>query len=88
MHMLCRNKLADYDRCYKVFASHKSAHEAAGLILEHTWRESDDANTVWFLFRVDDLDKANAFVSAPQAGDAAEEAGVIDGEYHYLDSAS
>lgn len=87
MHMPCRNSVTNYDRWVAIFTSHKSAHEKVGLFLQHLWRKSDDANTVWFLFRVDDVDKAKEFISAPAAGDAAEESAVIDGEYHFLEYA-
>jgi hypothetical protein len=86
MHMLCRNRVSDYDRWLQVFTSHERAHEEAGLILEHLWRASSDPAQVFFLFRVDDGDKARRFVSAPEAVGAAATAGVLDGEYHFLDT--
>jgi hypothetical protein len=36
---------------------------------------------------VDDVEGANEFISTAAAGDAAEESGVIDGEYHILEDA-
>jgi hypothetical protein len=86
-HLLCRNTVRDFDRWLRVFSSHKKAHVDAGLILEHLWQASDDPARIFFLFRVEDMEKAKAFISAPDASDAARTSGVIDGEYHFVDSA-
>ena len=34
-----------------------AAHARDGMRLEHLWKNSDDADEVLFLFRVDDLDR-------------------------------
>jgi hypothetical protein len=84
--MLCRNRVSDFDRWLKIFASHRSAHVDAGLILERLWRASEEPDQIFFLFRVDDIEKARSFISAPAASDAADESGVIDGEYYLVES--
>ena len=86
-HMLCRNKVRDFDAWFDIFSSHKTAHAEAGLILEHLWRASDDPNNIFYLFRVTDIAKAKAFISAPDASEAAQASGVIEGEFHFVESA-
>ncbi len=83
--MLCRNRVVDFKLWWEVFSSHAEAHRAAGLDLEHVWRASGDFNNVFFIFRVRDLDKAQAFIDAPEAADAAAASNVLEGEYHFLD---
>ena len=84
-HLLCRNKVHDFDKWLKIFSSHKAAHVKAGLILEHLWQASDDPNNIFYLFRVEDIAKARAFLSAPDASGAAQASGVIEGEFHFVE---
>ena len=86
--MLCRNLVADFAKWKAVFASHASAHREAGLRLMNLWRGLEDANNVYFLFEVTDMDKARAFISNPAAGEAAKTSGVLEGEYHFLESSA
>ena len=76
-YLLCKHKVADYPKWRRVFDSHAEAQREAGLHLLHVLREIADPNTVVFLFRVDDPDKARAFTQAPSASEAAEVSGVI-----------
>jgi len=84
--MLCRNRVADFAKWRAVFASHASAHREAGLRLMNLWRGVEEANNVFFLFEVTSLDKARAFISDPAAAEAGKASGVLDGEYHFLES--
>ena len=86
-YMLCRNTVRDFSKWFGIFRAHKEAHRQAGLILEYLWQDSDDPNTVRFLFRVDDLQKAQSFIAAPEAGAAASDSGVLDGDYHFINAA-
>jgi hypothetical protein len=83
-YMLCRNRVASVARWRRVFDSHASAHRAAGLILKGLWRDAERPTELFFLFEVRDMRKARAFISAPNAADAARESGVRDGEYHFV----
>ena len=85
--MLCRNRVKDYSAWIKVFSSHKQAHLAAGLQLDRVWRAVDDPNNVFFLFRIESIEKANGFIHDPEAAKAGEASGVIDGEYFFVDDA-
>jgi len=48
----------------------------------------EESNNVFFLFEVTSLDKARAFISNPAAAEAGKESGVLDGEYHFLESSA
>lgn len=85
-HLLCRNKVIDFGNWLEVFSSHKKAHVEAGLILKHLWQASDDPNQIFYLFRVENAGKARAFISAPDASEAAQASGVIEGEFHFVAS--
>jgi len=82
---LCRNRVADFARWRKVFASHESAHREAGLRL--LWLAVEQPNNVFFTFQVASLEKAQKFMSNPDAAKAAAASGVIDGEYHFVEDA-
>lgn len=84
-YMLCRNRVRNFAAWRRVFDSHGSAHRAAGLHLLHLWRELGDEDNVRFLFRVDDLKLAQAFVTDPAGAEVGREAGVVDGEIWFLD---
>ena len=52
------------------------------------WRGLEDANNVFFLFEVTDMAKARAFIGNPAAAEAAKASGVLEGEYHFLESSA
>lgn len=85
IRMLCRNKIADFEKWKAVFDSHAGAHREAGLRLEHLWRSVEDPNNIFFVFEVGDIDKARAFINAPDAEEAGRASGVLDGEYHFIE---
>ena len=84
--LLCRNRVKDFDTWKAVLDSHAEAHKKSGLHLASLWRGVDRQDDVFFLFAVSDMDKAREFISAPPAQDAAADAGVIEGEYHFVQS--
>lgn len=86
-HMLCRNKVTDFEKWKAVFDSHTQAHREAGLILQHLWQNIDDPNDVFFLFEVEDIGKAKAFIISPNVPDAQEKSGVIgEPEIYFLNN--
>jgi hypothetical protein len=85
MQLLCRNKLADFETWWAVFETHADTHRNAGLTLEQLWISADDADEVFFLFNVDDRVKAEAFMDAPESTESGLEAGVLDGEYQFIE---
>jgi hypothetical protein len=85
LYMICRNRLARFEKWKRVIDSHANAHRGAGIHLRHLWREVEDPNNVFFVFEVDDIQRARAFISAPEAAEAGKTAGVLDGEYHFAE---
>ena len=43
-------------------------------------------NDVFFLLDVEDVDRANAFMARPESQEIGAKSGVIDGEFHYLET--
>jgi hypothetical protein len=84
-YLLCRNRVANFGRWRKVFASHEAAHRESGLRLR--WLGVEQTNNVFFMFEVASMEKARKFISNPDAAKAAETSGVIDGEYHFVEDA-
>jgi len=83
-YMLAWNRVRDYDTWKAVFDDQSKAAEA-GLRLLHLWRTVEDPNVVYFLLEVGDMQKAEAFVHAPESAEAGERAGVIEGDITYLE---
>ena len=82
--MLCRNRVADFSHWKAVLDSHAEAHRAYGLRLTRLWREAGDENNVFFLFQLESIERAKAFINAPEAAEAGRHSGVIDGDYHFI----
>ena len=82
--MLCRNRVADFEKWKHVFDSHTGAHRTAGLQLLTLWRSVDDPDNVFVLFEVESIEKAQAFVNATEGAEAAKASGVLEGEIHFL----
>jgi hypothetical protein len=87
MYMLARSRVKDYAAWKVVFDSHAQLHRDAGLTFMDLWRCVDEPNNVFFMFEVADKDRAEAFCNSPESVQAGEDAGVIDGEYLYLEDA-
>ena len=86
-YLLRRNRVADFERWKAVFVSHKQAHQQAGLRPLHLWRSVAEPNNVFFVFEVASVEKAQEFISNPEAAKAGEASGVLDGEYHFVEDA-
>ena len=86
-YMLCRNRVADFERWKAVFGSHAGAHEEAGLRLVKLWRGVDEPDDVFFLFEVASLDRAREFIGNPDAARAGRASRAVAGEYHFVEDA-
>ena len=84
MQLLVRNKVQEFDHWKNVFDANLEPPRAAGLALSLMWRSADDPNEVFFLFEVEDRGRAEAFMRAPESSATGEEAGVIEGEAHFV----
>jgi hypothetical protein len=71
MHHLLGRHRADVEAWKKVVESHKEAHLEARLHFQQVWVNADDPNEIFFMFRVEDLEKARSFL---------EKAGALDQE--------
>jgi hypothetical protein len=85
LYMLCRNRVRDFETWKAVFFSRAEAHHRAGLNLLYLWRSANDPNNVFFLFKVENRERALAFVNDPVGAEAGKTSGVIDGEIRLLD---
>lgn len=85
--MWVRNRVRDYATWKRVFDEQADTARDAGLRLLNLWRAADDPNDVFFVFEVQDVDTAEAYVRSPASQRVGERAGVIDGEIRYLESA-
>ena len=85
--MLLRNRVKDYDHWRKIFDGEGSPGENAGLHLLDLWRDLDDSNNVFFMFEVADVERARVFLADPHSAEVGETAGVIDGEFHFIEQA-
>lgn len=84
-YMLCRNKVKDFKVWKNIFDSHCDAQNASGLVFEKMWIDKNDENNIFFIFKVTDLEKANAFINAPESAQAGINSGVIDGEIYFVE---
>ncbi len=77
-YLYVRQKVADYSKWLEVFESHAEAQKEAGLRDLQLLRDVNEPNIVVCIFRVEDVEKARVFTSAPQATKARQDSGIID----------
>ena len=76
-YLYVRQKVADFDQWYSVFRSHDGAQQEASLKDLQLLRDVGDPNIVVCFFKVDDVDKARAFIQSGDASEAQKESGMI-----------
>ncbi|MGE5341808.1 MAG: hypothetical protein ACM3SY_10060 [Candidatus Omnitrophota bacterium] len=84
IHMLCRNRVKDFEHWLGIFNSQDAAARAVGLKSIDMWQDIDDPNNVFFLFEVEHLESAKNFINRPESAEVGRIAGVLDGEYHFI----
>ncbi len=84
MQLLVRNKVKDFEHWKSIFDQGSEPAQAAGLTLATVWQSIDEPTEVFFLFEVEDRGRAEAFMQAPEAVATGVEAGVIEGEAHFV----
>lgn len=84
-YMMVRNRVKDFALWKGVFDSKAAANQEVGLTLAKMWRGLDDPNLVFFVLEVADKDKALRFVNDPESAKVGQAAGVIDGEFHFVE---
>jgi len=85
IYMLCMNRVEDFTAWKRVFDTHAAAHLDAGLTLRQIARGVEDPDNVYFAFEVASIERAKAFISAPDAAGAAKQSGVLEGEYRFVE---
>ena len=86
-HLYCRNRVENFAPWKNVFSAHEAAHHAAGLHLVGLGRAADEPENVFFLFEVEERERARAFLEDPVSAAAGADAGVIEGEFQFIDDA-
>lgn len=86
MQLLCRNRVKDYDVWLRVFQTGQPGQEESGLTLVKLWRGVDHPEEAFFLFDVHDKQAAIDFMHSPESEATGVAAGVIDGDYHFIES--
>lgn len=84
MQLLVRNKVKDFDHWKSVFDANLEPPRAAGLTLSNVWRSIDDPSEVFFVFDVEDRGRAEVFRQAQESKATGVEAGLIEGEAHFV----
>ena len=86
MQMLVRNRVKDFALWHSYLQADLPAAAEYGLTLKLIWQAADDPNNVFFLLAVADRARAEAFLSRPESVAIGEKSGVIDGDYHFLET--
>ncbi len=86
MLLLVRNQVENFEAWLAVYRSDAAAREAAGLHGLSLWRSADDPNDLFFLMHVDDRGRAEAFMRTSEAAARGVEAGMVGGEYWFVES--
>jgi quinol monooxygenase YgiN len=76
-YMLCKHRVHEFERWYKIFASHAEEAKKAGFHLLYLLRDTEDPNHIVYLFRLDDVNAAKAFTETPEAARIGEESGIV-----------
>jgi hypothetical protein len=83
-YVLCRHRVRNFDYWKGVFDSQADAHCAAGLKLVHLWHEADNPRQVFFLFELENVERARSFLDSSVAAESASKSGLIEGDFHYF----
>ena len=86
MQLLVRNRVEDFKKWYAYFEADSEAAAEYGLTLASLWQTSGDPNNVFFLLDVQDVERADAFMARPESQEIGVKSGVVDGEFHYLET--
>ena len=62
-HVLARLRNVKFEAIEAILKADADEHAGYGLYFEHLWKNADDPNEVLFLFRSDDLNRSNEFIT-------------------------
>lgn len=85
-YLFVRHKVANFKAWKSVFDSHTVDQEESGLVIDRLLHTDGVPPEVIMIFRVTDVDKANAFMNTPEAAEAKDVSGVIgEPEFFYCE---
>jgi hypothetical protein len=84
--MHCRIRVVDFLKWKAEMEVDAEAQRKAGMRLIHLWRSVDDPNTAFFVLEVCDVEKARAFVNPAAVAEGRKAAGVLEFEWHIVES--
>jgi hypothetical protein len=73
-YILGRHKVDDVEAWKRVMEADRQQHLGMGLHFEEVWSNVDDPREIFFIFEVDDLDRARAGLKAAGALDPDKQA--------------
>lgn len=76
-YLMVRHQVADISHWKLVYDEDRAGRENAGLKELHLLHDTLDSNKLTLLFEVEDVEKAKAFLTSPDAADKKKEAEVI-----------
>lgn len=83
--LLVRNRVKDYSQWKRVFDAQDEAARQAGLHLKQMWTSRNDPHNVFFLFEVESVERATAYMADPASAEVGVRAGVLDGDVWFLE---
>ena len=86
MQLLVRNRVRDAGVWLRFFEEDLERGAASGLSVAAVWQDESDPNNIFFLLDVADRQRAEAFMAEPASAAMGEHAGVIDGEFYFLEA--
>jgi hypothetical protein len=86
IYMHCHVRVADYSKWKAKMDADAQAQREAGMYLRYVWRGVENPNRAFFILEVHDVEKARAFLNPTDVAQAAEEAGVLDFDWHFVES--
>ncbi len=86
MYMHCRIRVADFSKWKAEMEADAKAQRNAGIRLIHLWRGVEEPNTAFFILEVHSVEKARAFLNPEAVAEASKAAGVLDFEWHFVES--
>lgn len=75
--LIIRHAVEDYDRWKRIYDTHGTRRDSAGMRAAYVYRSADDGNDVTVICDFDSIEAARAFTSAADLKDAMKEMGVV-----------
>lgn len=86
IYMHCRIRVADFSKWKAAMEADAEAQRNAGMRLIHLWHGVEEPNTAFFVLEVHSVEKVRAFLNPAGVAEASKAAGVLDFEWHFVES--